>query len=153
MLLEKLNFPEFKFKNKLVNGSIQIFDCVRKSYFVLTPEEWVRQNVINYLNNYKHYPIALMQVEKLIKYNKLNTRADLIVSNRNLEAIILVECKAPGVKINKNAFDQIAKYNFSLKAKYLFVTNGLKHYCCSVDYVNGNIKYLNDIPENIEHLS
>ena len=149
MVLEKLNFPEFEFKNKLVNGSMQIFDCVRKSYFVLTPEEWVRQHVIHYLNNYKNYPFALMQVEKLIKYNNLNTRADLIISDRNLSPTILVECKAPGVKINKNAFDQIAKYNFSLKAKYLYVTNGLTHYCCSINYNNGNIFYLKDIPENI----
>ena len=149
MVLEKLNFPEFEFKNKLVNGSMQIFDCVRKSYFVLTPEEWVRQHVIHYLNNYKNYPFALMQVEKLIKYNNLNTRADLIISDRNLSPIILVECKAPAVKINKNAFDQIAKYNFSLKAKYLFVTNGLTHYCCSINYNNGKIIYLKDIPANI----
>ena len=149
MVLEKLNFPEFEFKNKLVNGSMQIFDCVRKSYFVLTPEEWVRQHVIHYLNNYKNYPFALMQVEKLIKYNNLNTRADLIISDRNLSPTILVECKAPEVKINKNAFDQIAKYNFSLKAKYLYVTNGLTHYCCSINYNNGNIVYLKDIPENI----
>ena len=107
MVLEKLNFPEFEFKNKLVNGSMQIFDCVRKSYFVLTPEEWVRQHVIHYLNNYKNYPLALMQVEKLIKYNNLNTRADLIIRDRNFNATILVECKAPSVKINKNAFDFI----------------------------------------------
>ena len=148
MVLEKLNFPEFESKNKLVNGSMQIFDCVRKSYFVLTPEEWVRQHVIHYLNNYKNYPFALMQVEKLIKYNNLNTRADLIIRDRNFNATILVECKAPSVKINKNAFDQIAKYNFSLQAKYLFVTNGITHYCCSINYLNGDIEYLKDIPKN-----
>lgn len=146
---EKLNLPKFNFKNRLVDNTIQIFDEVRKGYFKLTPEEWVRQHVINYLVFHKNYPIGLMQVEKLIKYNKLNTRADLIVNDRDLNPVILVECKSPSVKIGKDAFDQIAKYNFSLKAKYLFVTNGLTHYCCAINYENGKMDFLKDIPNNI----
>ena len=146
---EKLNLPKFNFKNRLVDNTIQIFDEVRKGYFKLTPEEWVRQHVINYLVFHKNYPIGLMQVEKLIKYNKLNTRADLIVNDRDLNPVILVECKAPSVKIGKDAFDQIAKYNFSLKAKYLFVTNGLTHYCCAINYENRKMDFLKDIPDNI----
>ena len=146
---DKLNLPKFNFKNRLVDNTIQIFDEVRKGYFKLTPEEWVRQHVINYLAYHKNYSIGLMQVEKLIKYNNLNTRADLIVNDRDFNPIVLVECKAPNVKIGKDAFDQIAKYNFSLKAKYLFVTNGLKHYCCSINYANGKIEFLKDIPAKI----
>jgi|TARA_B110000495_G_scaffold22272_1_gene15763 predicted type IV restriction endonuclease len=146
---EKLNLPKFNFKNRLVDNTIQIFDEVRKGYFKLTPEEWVRQHVINYLAVYKNYPISLMQVERLIKYNNLNTRADLIVNDRDFNPIVLVECKAPNITIGKDAFDQIAKYNFSLKAKYLFVTNGLKHYCCSINYANGKTKFLKDIPAKI----
>ena len=146
---EKLNLPKFNFKNRLVDNTIQIFDEVRKGYFKLTPEEWVRQHVINYLVFHKNYPIGLMQVEKLIKYNKLNTRADLIVNDRDLNPVILVECKAPSVKIGKDAFDQIAKYNFSLKAKYLFVTNGLTHYFCAINYENGKMDFLKEIPNNI----
>ena len=146
---EKLNLPKFNFKNRLVDNTIQIFDEVRKGYFKLTPEEWVRQHVINYLAVYKNYPIGLMQVEKLIKYNNLNTRADLIVNDRDFSPVVLVECKAPNVKIGKDAFDQIAKYNFSLKAKYLFVTNGLKHYCCSINYASGETEFLNDVPAKI----
>jgi len=146
---EKLNLPKFNFKNRLVDNTIQIFDEVRKGYFKLTPEEWVRQHVVNYLVFHKNYPIGLMQVEKLIKYNKLNTRADLIVNDRDLNPVILVECKAPSVKIGKDAFDQIAKYNFSLKAKYLFVTNGLTHYCCAINYENGKMDFLKEIPNNI----
>lgn len=146
---EKLNLPKFNFKNRLVDNTIQIFDEVRKGYFKLTPEEWVRQHVINYLAVYKNYPVGLMQVEKLIKYNNLNTRADLIVNDRDFNPIVLVECKAPNIKIGKDAFDQIAKYNFSLKAKYLFVTNGLKHYCCSINYASGATEFLDDIPAKI----
>ena len=146
---EKLNLPKFNFKNRLVDNTIQIFDEVRKGYFKLTPEEWVRQHVINYLAVYKNYPISLMQVERLIKYNNLNTRADLIVNDRDFNPIVLVECKAPNITIGKDAFDQIAKYNFSLKAKYLFVTNGLKHYCCCINYASGKTEFLKDIPAKI----
>ena len=149
MLLPELNFPKIKLKSKLVNGVTQVFDIVRKDYFVLTPEEWVRQHIIHFLINSKNYPVGLMQVEKLAQYNNLKTRADIIVYDRDFKPIILVECKASNVSIGKDAFDQIAKYNFSLHAKYLFVTNGLKHYCCSVDYENGKTSYLKDIPEYI----
>ena len=147
--MQELNFPKIELKSKVVNNSTQIFDIVRKDYFVLTPEEWVRQHVIHYLINYKKYPIGLMQVEKMVKYNNLNTRADIVINDRSLEPVILVECKAPTVSIRKNVFDQIAKYNFNLRAKYLFVTNGLKHYCCKIDYTTNEAQYLDDIPEYI----
>ncbi len=150
MLMQELNLPKIDIKSKLVNNSTQVFDIIRKKYFILTPEEWVRQHVVHYLIFHKKYPKGLMQVEKLIKYNNLNTRADIVVFNRNSDPVILVECKAPSVVINKNAFDQIAKYNFNLKAKFLFVTNGINHYCCEVNYKEGGVKYLQEIPEYFE---
>ena len=147
MLMQELNLPKIDIKSKLVNESIQIFDIVRKNFFVLTPEEWVRQHVIHYLIFNKNYPKGLMQIEKLIKYNNLKTRADIVALNKNADPILLVECKAPSIKIDKNAFDQIAKYNFTLKAKYLFVTNGLKHYCCEMNYITGKKKFLKEVPD------
>ena len=145
--MQELNLPKIDIKSKLVNESIQIFDIVRKNFFVLTPEEWVRQHVIHYLIFNKKYPKGLMQIEKLIKYNNLKTRADIVAFNKNTDPILLVECKAPSIKIDKNAFDQIAKYNFTLKAKYLFVTNGLKHYCCEMNYITGEKKFLKQVPD------
>ena len=147
MLMQELNLPKIDIKSKLVNESIQIFDIVRKNFFVLTPEEWVRQHVIHYLIFNKKYPKGLMQIEKLIKYNNLKTRADIVAFNKNTDPVLLVECKAPSIKIDKNAFDQIAKYNFTLKAKYLFVTNGLKHYCCEMNYITGKKKFLKEVPD------
>ena len=147
MLMQELNLPKIDIKSKLVNESIQIFDIVRKNFFALTPEEWVRQHVIHYLIFNKKYPKGLMQIEKLIKYNNLKTRADIVAFNKNANPILLVECKAPSIKIDKDAFDQIAKYNFTLKAKYLFVTNGLKHYCCEMNYITGEKKFLKEIPD------
>ena len=123
-----------------------IFDVVRKKHLLLTPEEWVRQNFIHYLNKEKNYPLGLMGVEKMVKYNSLKTRADIVLYNTEGKANIIVECKSPEVKITQDTFYQIAKYNFQLKVKYLIVTNGMKHYCCKMDYETNEITFLEEIP-------
>ena len=148
MELPKLNLPNAALKIKLVEETTQVFDEVRKKYFKLTPEEWVRQNFIHYLNKEKNYPFGLMGVEKMVKYNSLKTRADIVIYNREGMPSVIVECKAPNVKITQDAFSQIAKYNYKLRVKYLVVTNGLQHFCCVMDYENNKIAFLADIPEH-----
>jgi len=138
--------PNVALKTKSVEGTIQVFDVIRKKYFVLTPEEWVRQHFIHYLNNEKNYPMGLMGVEKMIKYNALKTRADIVLYTREGKAKMIVECKAPNIKITQDTFNQIAKYNFKLKVEYLVVTNGIQHFCCRMDYENNSISFLEDIP-------
>mgnify|MGYP002526915181 FL=1 len=138
--------PNVALKTKSVEGTIQVFDVIRKKYFVLTPEEWVRQHFIHYLNNEKNYPMGLMGVEKMIKYNALKTRADIVLYTREGKAKMIVECKAPNIKITQDTFNQIAKYNFKLKVEYLVVTNGMQHFCCRMDYENNSISFLDDIP-------
>jgi len=138
--------PNVALKTKSVEGTIQVFDVIRKKYFVLTPEEWVRQHFIHYLNNEKNYPMGLMGVEKMIKYNALKTRADIVLYTREGKAKMIVECKAPNIKITQDTFNQIAKYNFKLKVKYLVVTNGMKHYCCKMEYNTNEIEFLEEIP-------
>ena len=147
MELPKLNLPNSELKIKLVEETTQVFDEVRKKYFKLTPEEWVRQNFIHYLNKDKNYPFGLMGVEKMVKYNSLKTRADIVIYNREGMPSVIVECKAPNVKITQDAFNQIAKYNYKLRVKYLVVTNGLQHFCCEMDYKNNKITFLEEIPE------
>ena len=123
-----------------------IFDVVRKKYLLLTPEEWVRQNFIQYLNKVKKYPLGLMGVEQMVKYNSLKTRADIVMYNTEGKANIIVECKAPDVKITQDTFNQIAKYNSQLKVKYLLVTNGMNHYCCEMNYEKNEIVFLEEVP-------
>ena len=123
-----------------------IFDEVRKKYLLLNPEEWVRQNFIHYLNKEKKYPLGLMGVEQMVKYNSLKTRADIVIYNLEGKPNVIVECKAPEVKITQDTFNQIAKYNSQLKVKYLIVTNGMKHFCCQMDYENNKITFLEDVP-------
>jgi len=147
MELPKLNLPNAALKTKLVEGTTQVFDAVRKKYLILTPEEWVRQHFIHYLNKEKNYPFGLMGVEKMVKYNSLKTRADIVLYTADGKPNVIVECKAPNVKITQDAFNQIAKYNYKLRVKYLVVTNGLQHFCCEMDYENNKITFLEEIPE------
>ena len=142
----QLNLPQVALKIKLVEGTTQVFDVVRKRYFKLTSEEWVRQHFIHYLNNEKNYPFGLMGVEKMIKYNSLKTRADIVLYNADGIPNMIIECKAPNMKITQDAFDQIARYNFKLKVRHLVVTNGLQHFCCAMNYKTDKISFLNQIP-------
>ena len=141
-----LCLPIYELKLKTVEEKTHIFDVVRKKYLLLTPEEWVRQNFIHYLNKEKNYPLGLMGVEKMVKYNSLKTRADIVLYNTEGKANIIVECKSPEVKITQDTFYQIAKYNSQLKVQYLIVTNGMKHYCCKMDYETNEITFLEEIP-------
>ena len=146
MEFPQLNLPDTVLKTKLVEGITQVFDVVRKKYFKLTPEEWVRQNFIHYLNIEKNYPMGLMGVEKMIKYNNLQTRADIILYNKEGNPTMIIECKAPNIKITQDSFNQIAKYNFKLKVKFLVVTNGMQHFCCKMDYEKNINCFLEEVP-------
>ncbi|POR19565.1 restriction endonuclease subunit R, partial [Flavobacterium columnare] len=113
----------------------------------LTPEEWVRQNVIRFLLEEKKYPKSCINVEKLIKINDLIKRYDIVVFQPNGSIFLLIECKAPEVKISQQTFDQIARYNLVLNAQYLMVTNGLNHYFCKMDFENEKYIFLHNLPE------
>ena len=146
MNMPQLNLPNAVLKTKLVEGTTQVFDAVRKKYLVLTSEEWVRQHFIHYLNLEKNYPLGLMGVEKMVKDNGMQTRADIVLYSSEGKPNMIVECKAPKVKITQDAFNQIAKYNFKLRVDFLVVTNGMQHFCCAMDYENNKITFLGEIP-------
>lgn len=145
--MEKLNFPSYQFRVKNTENKMAVFDIVRKKFVVLTPEEWVRQHVVCFLREQKNYPLQLINVEKQLKVNNLNKRYDIVGFYPDGKINIVVECKAPSVKITQITFDQIARYNLSLKADFLMVTNGLEHYFCQLDYENKKYHFLSDIPE------
>jgi hypothetical protein len=145
--MQKLNFPTFTFRFKNSENKVAIFDEIRKKFIILTPEEWVRQHVVQFLLLFKNYPKSYINVEKLIKINDLNKRYDIVVYQPNGELFLLIECKAPEVKITQQTFDQIARYNLVLKAKYLMVSNGLNHYFCQMDFENEKYVFLNELPE------
>ncbi len=144
--MKALNFSTFKFRFKNSENKIAIFDEIRKKFIILTPEEWVRQHVVHFLMLDKKYPKSLINVEKLLKVNDLNKRYDVVVFNSDGSLFLLVECKAPEIKISQATFDQISRYNLTLKAKYLMVTNGLVHYYCEMDFEQKTYRFLKELP-------
>ena len=114
---------------------------------VLTPEEWVRQHVIQYLIHEKGYSASLINVEKQLQLHQTTKRYDLVVFRPNGTIEIIVECKAPSIAITQDTFDQIARYNLVTKANYLMVTNGLEHYYCQMDYEQERYHFLKELPQ------
>ncbi len=151
-LFQKLNLPQFELKIKEEDGKHYIFDYIRKNYFLLTPEEWVRQHFIHLLLNHYKYPKALIQVEGGLRYNKLLKRSDIVVFDREGKPFLLIECKSADQKINQSSFDQAAMYNMTTKAKYIALTNGLKTYCCCIDQELKKFEFIPDLPPLPEQL-
>lgn len=145
--MQPLNFPSYSFRFKNSENKVAIFDVIRKKFIQLTPEEWVRQHTIQYVLQEKNYPKSYINVEKLIKINDLHKRYDIVVFQPDGTIFLLVECKAPEVKITQDTFDQIARYNLELKAQYLMVTNGLNHYFCRMDFEQEAYQFLKELPE------
>lgn len=142
----QLNFPEYPIVTKRVGSKNYLLGFVRKKYFLWTPEEWVRQHVLQFLVKDRAYPKSFLAVEKALRVNTLLRRTDVVAYNKNGAPILIVECKAPNIKITQQVFDQIAAYNISLKVEYLFITNGLEHYCCKIDYETKNYTFIEDLP-------
>ncbi|GAB2489104.1 type I restriction enzyme HsdR N-terminal domain-containing protein [Algoriphagus taiwanensis] len=142
-----LNLPPFQTKIKEENGKLMILDSLRKKYLVLTPEEWVRQHWINYLIEGMAYPKGLLSLERGLKYNQLSKRTDLVVFDREGETFLLVECKAPSVKINQNTLIQALTYNKPLNCPHIILSNGFQHICMSFDESKGEFVQKSTIPK------
>ena len=140
-----LNLPEAGLRLKEDGQSKQIFDCVRKKFVSLKPEEWVRQHFIHFMINEKKYPASLMGIEKLVTVNELSQRADIVIYQRNGKPWMIVECKAPHVVLNQDTFYQAARYNISLGVPFIVITNGIEHYC--LKFTGDKFDYLDDLPD------
>ena len=143
-MLPKLNLPVHEQRLKTEDGRRFVFCQVRKKYLVLTPEEWVRQNLVSYLNQDLSYPLSLMKVEREVKGGNRLKRADLIICNSNGEPQMLIECKAPTEKLSKKTFFQVGRYNRELNAPLLMISNGLQHFCCKL--IENEFQFLETIP-------
>lgn len=141
-----LNLPQRLLKQK----GDQIWDPLRRKYIRCTPEEWVRQHFIAHLTDDKNYPIGRMVSEFKVVYNGMNKRCDIAIFDEKSSPIVIVECKAPHIKITEDTFYQVAKYAHILKAPLLILTNGIAHYAALVDAREGKITYLEEIPSQEE---
>ncbi|MCL2413342.1 MAG: type I restriction enzyme HsdR N-terminal domain-containing protein [Bacteroidales bacterium] len=132
---------------KNVQGKLEILDRVRKKYVLCTDEEKVRQMTILYLTETLNVPVSSIAVETEIKVHNLSKRTDLIVFNSKLKPALIVECKAPSVKISQDVFDQIARYNLTLHVNYLMVTNGVEQYFCHLDFEKQCYQFIPKLPD------
>ncbi|TLX76103.1 type I restriction enzyme HsdR N-terminal domain-containing protein [Labilibacter sediminis] len=150
--MEVLNLPSYQFSIKEAAGRKKIFDQIRKKMVALTPEEWVRQNFLQFLIHEKKYPASLIAVEAKVNINGLSQRADIVAYNTLRKPILIVECKAPKVKISQEVFNQVARYNIKLQTRLICVTNGLNHYCAVIKNDGLGYSFLNEIPEYNKNL-
>ncbi|MEA3461321.1 MAG: type I restriction enzyme HsdR N-terminal domain-containing protein [Bacteroidota bacterium] len=144
--MRKLNLPAYEFRYRTDGEDLMVLDVYRKRFVKLTPEEEIRQRFARYLVEEKGFPASLMMTEYSLKLNKLSRRCDILVHKPAGHPALLVECKAPEVNISQATFDQVARYNLAFRVRYLMVTNGLKHYCCQLDFETEKITFLKEIP-------
>ena len=143
--MQKLNFPNYPFRIKSRENKLFIFDPIRKKEVHLAPEEWVRQHVISFLLE-SDYPASAMSIERQVKINGMSKRSDVLVYDKMGAPFLVVECKAPEIKIDQATFDQIARYNMQLDAPYLMLSNGLNHYFCTMNKENSSYEFLKNLP-------
>jgi hypothetical protein len=139
-----LQYPSYPFKIKALHGKDQIFDPFRKTWVLLTPEEWVRQNLLQYLVQNLQYPASLIAVEKEIKLGELSKRFDIVVYKNELPWMI-IECKEAKVALNEKTMEQILQYQQVLMAQYLFISNG--HETMGAIIESGKLQALQNFPE------
>ncbi len=117
-------YPDPAFRIKSEGGKDYIFDSFRKKWLVLTPEEWVRQNFLQYLVQVMKYPLSLIAVEKEFRFGEMNRRFDILIYNTDHQPWMMVECKAPEITLDQSVMEQVLRYNISIPVSYLVITNG-----------------------------
>ncbi|PDH42608.1 MAG: restriction endonuclease subunit R [Rhodothermaeota bacterium MED-G19] len=142
-----LNIPDQNIKLQTIKSKTYVFDFLRKKKLILTPEEWVRQNLVSHLVNDLNYPKGLIKTESSLKYNKLNKRADIIVLDRSMNNFMVIECKSYKLNLNKSNLNQAAVYNKVYRSRYLMLSNGIKHVICEYNWDDESFTFLDSIPK------
>ncbi len=149
----KLNFPAVELRYK--DGAQcdlrhhTVWDDLRRTYIVLTPEEWVRRHVVAFLKDHIGVPPAQIMLEFAVRLNGQTQRADVVVVDNNLEPRLMVECKAADVKLSQSTLDQVVRYNSVVNAKYVMLTNGLSHHIYERLDSSGGYAPLKSLPEDM----
>lgn len=145
-MFQKLNFPDYQFNIQKMNDTVMIFDRVRKKFVKLTPEEWVRQHILQYLIDSCSLPATRISVEKQLKIHGMLKRFDAVIIGKSAQPIMLIECKAPTISIDNKVFEQAVRYNLSLKVPFLLLTNGLRHMTIECDHDLNSCRHIGDLP-------
>jgi len=139
-----LNLPTYPFRIRTSGQSKEIFDSLRKKYVALTPEEWVRQHFTMFMVEELKYPKGIISLEKGLTFNSRKKRTDIVVHDSTGKPWMIIECKAPQIKLTETVFYQASGYHLKLNVKYLIVTNGLKHFCCKFE--NESFRFIDHFP-------
>ncbi|MBN2730754.1 MAG: type I restriction enzyme HsdR N-terminal domain-containing protein [Bacteroidales bacterium] len=145
-----LNLPRFECAVKTENTKDLIFDVFRKKWLHLTPEEWVRQQLLMYLHHALGYPMQNIVLEKQIEINGLKKRFDALITGPKGRILMLIECKKPEIELSEKSFLQLAHYNSFVKAEYLLMSNGMRHIPCRIDLKNNKLDFIDHLPEFLE---
>ena len=140
----RIEYPAFPFRIKEDEGKEFIFDELRKQWLRLTPEEWVRQNFLQYLIQVKKYPASLVAIEKEIRLGELKKRFDILVYDAQHHPWLIVECKAMEVPLSEMVLQQALRYNISVPVPYVVITNG--HYCAGFLKEGMQLQPVDDLP-------
>lgn len=140
-----INYPEPQFRIKKEVDKEYIFDSLRKKWLLLTPEEWVRQNFVQYLIQVKKYPAALIALEKMISLGELKKRFDILIYDNNHRPWMMIECKAPTVELNETVLHQLLRYHISVPTGFLIITNGERSYGWKKE--NNALQLIEELPE------
>lgn len=128
------------------DGSVKVFDPLRRRRVRLTPEEWVRQHFTSYLIHTKGYPAGLLGNEVTVELNGMNKRCDTVLYDVERQPRMIVEYKAPTVALTQRVFDQVWRYNTVLRVEWLIVSNGLQHIICRLNKETGTYEFLPQVP-------
>ena len=139
-----INFPEPGFRIKKEKGKECIFDALRKKWLVLTPEEWVRQNFVQYLLQVKKYPASLIAIEKEIQLGELKKRFDILIYNLSHEPWMMIECKAASIKLDESVVQQVLRYNLSIPVNFIVISNGNQTYAW--EKKDGELENIKELP-------
>ena len=142
----RLNLPPYDVRLGGTKERPTIFDILRRRYVALTPEEWVRQHFVHFLTEHMDYPPTLLANEKKLQMGDKVLRADTVVYDTQLKPRMIIEYKAPTISLTQRVLEQASAYNLLLHVDYLVVSNGLKHYCCRMDYEHHSYEFLEEIP-------
>lgn len=147
LTLPALNLPPYQLRlRRQPDETVQVYDPLRLKWLVLTPEEHVRQRFVAYLTSSLGYPAGMMANEVSLRLNGTLRRCDTVLFDRQRQPLAIIEYKAPDIPITQAVFEQIVRYNMVMRASYLMVSNGLRHYCCHVAYTPPKVTFLREIP-------
>lgn len=139
-----INYPDLQFRIKRERAKDFLFDPIRKKWLLITPEEWVRQNFVQYLVQVMKYPSSLIALEKEIWLGELKKRFDILVYNDSHEPWMIVECKGTDIRLQDNTLQQALRYNISVPVEFIVITNG--HYNYAWQKKDGELHPLEQLP-------